>query len=242
MDEFFRQVWDIITTLVDPRNLTNPEAFKRALNQPGVMYAALAAVCTIIFTETGLLVGLLLPGDSLLVVLGLVANLSGWNVWLFIACLIVAAVIGDTTGYWIGRKAGPAIFSRPDARIFKQKYILEARRFYEKHGRKAVVVARFMPILRTFAPVVAGASKMNYRTFLSCSIAGSIGWIGLMVLFGYYALQALDALVQNALDKPDFTCAKHIDKVIAVIVLLSVSPMLVKAFLEWRKAKRVAGV
>ena len=129
MEEFFTQVWTIIVTLVDPRNLSHPELFQKALNQPGVFWAALVAVNIIVFTETGLLIGFLLPGDSLLVVLGIVAQLSGWNLLPFMVTLCASAIVGDTVGYWIGTRAGPAIFSRPSSRFFKQAYLLRAKAF-----------------------------------------------------------------------------------------------------------------
>ncbi len=235
----FAQVWSIIVTLIDPRNLSHPEAFKAALNQPGVYWAALVAVTLIVFTETGLLIGFLLPGDSLLVVLGIVAQLSGWNLWPFFLCLIAAAVIGDAVGFWIGRKAGPAIFNRPSSRFFKQEYLQRARAFYEKHGGKTIIFARFVPIVRTFVPVVAGAANMNYRTFLFFNVFGGIGWIVGMILFGYYLIPIADPPMQSLLGKPDFTWAKHIDKVVVVVIFLSIAPILWKAgkhYLANRKA------
>ena len=235
MDDFFRQVWTIVTTLVDPRNLTNPEAFKAALNQPGVFWAAFTAVNLIVFTETGLLVGFLLPGDSLLVVLGVVAQLSGWNVWLLVGSLCVAAVLGDTVGYWIGAKAGPKIFCRPDGRFFKQEYLLRAKAFYDRHGGKTIIIARFMPIVRTFVPVVAGAARMEYKTFLFYNVIGGVGWIVSMVLFGYYLIPVADPLFQQVLGKPDFTWAKHIDKLAAAVILASIAPMVWKGWTEWRR-------
>lgn len=240
MEEFFSQVWTIVVTLIDPRNLSNPEAFKAALNQPGVYWAALVAVTLIVFTETGLLIGFLLPGDSLLVVLGIVAQLSGWNLWPFLIGLSIAAIVGDTVGYWIGWKAGPAIFNRPSSRFFKQEYLQRAKAFYERHGGKTIIMARFVPIVRTFVPVVAGAARMEFRTFVSYNVFGGIGWIFSMILFGFYLIPLLDPPMQSMLGKPDFTWAKHIDKVVIVVVFLSIVPILWKAakhWLEGRKAK-----
>jgi membrane-associated protein len=237
MEEFFQKFWDILLTLLDPRNLTNPDAFRNALNQPGVFWSAFAAVNLIIFTETGLLIGFLLPGDSLLVVLGIVCQLADWNVWLLAISMSCAAILGDTVGYWIGAKAGPKIFSRPDGRFFKQEYLLKAREFYERHGGKTIIIARFIPIIRTFVPVVAGAAKMNYRWFLFYNIFGGIAWIFSMLLFGYYLLPIADPILQDWLGKKDFTLAKHIDKLALAVVLVSISPMLLKAFTEWRKKR-----
>jgi membrane-associated protein len=240
MEEFFSQVWTILVTLFDFRNLTHPEKFKEALNQPGVYWAALVAVSIVIFTETGLLVGFLLPGDSLLVVLGIVAQLSGWDLWPFLICLSIAAIVGDTVGYWIGYKAGPAIFNRPSSRFFKQEYLQRAKAFYEKHGGKTIIIARFMPIVRTFVPVVAGAAKMEYRTFLFYNVFGGIAWIVSMLLIGYYLLPIADPPMQALLGKPDFTWAKHIDKIVIVVVLLSVAPMVWKAVKHWLEKRRLA--
>ena len=238
MDEFFTQVWTIVGTLIDPRNLSHPELFQKALNQPGVFWAALAAVNIIVFTETGLLVGFLLPGDSLLVVLGIVAQLSGWDLWPFMLTLCASAIAGDTVGYWIGNKAGPAIFSRPSSRFFKQEYLLRAKAFYEKHGGKTIILARFVPIVRTFVPVVAGAAKMNYRTFLSYNVVGGISWIVSMLLFGFYLIPIANPPMQALLGNPDFTWAKHIDKVVVVVVLLSVLPIVWKAGKHWLDGRR----
>ena len=192
----------------------------------------------IVFTETGLLVGFLLPGDSLLVVLGIVAHLSGWDLWPFWLTLCVSAVLGDTVGYWIGNKAGPAIFSRPSSRFFKQEYLQRARAFYEKHGGKTIILARFVPIVRTFVPVVAGAAKMNYRTFLFYNLFGGIGWITSMLLFGYYLIPIANPPMQKLLGDPAFTWAKHIDKVVLVVVFLSILPIMWKAFRHWRDGRK----
>jgi len=240
MEEFLSQVWTIIVTLIDPRNLSHPDMFQQALNQKGVFWAALVAVTLIVFTETGLLVGFLLPGDSLLVVLGIVAQMSGWELWPFIVCLCAAAVLGDTVGYWIGYKAGPAIFSRPSSRFFKQEYLLRAKAFYEKHGGKTIILARFVPIIRTFVPVVAGAARMEYRTFLFYNVFGGIAWIISMLLFGYYLIPIANPPMQKLLGDPTFTWAKHIDKVVVVVVFLSIVPILWKAGKHWLEKRKLA--
>ncbi|MDY3556290.1 DedA family protein [Gemmata sp. JC717] len=242
MEEFFSQVWEITKTLVDPRNLSHPEKFRAALEPAGVYWAALVAVALIVFTETGLLIGFLLPGDSLLVVVGIVAQIGGWDLWPLLIALSVAAVVGDTVGYWIGWKAGPAIFNRPSSRFFKQEYLQRARAFYEKHGGKTIVIARFIPIVRTFVPVVAGATRMEFRTFLSYNVFGGIGWIFSMILFGYYLIPLADPPVQQLLGKPDFTWAKQIDKVVVVVIALSVLPMMWKGFKAWRAGRKTTDV
>lgn len=243
MDDFFGQLWAIVGKLIDPRNLSHPEQFRDALNQPGVFWAALAATNLIVFTETGLLVGFLLPGDSLLVVLGMVARLStDWNVPLLVATLCVSAVVGDTVGYWIGAKAGPPIFRRPDSRFFKQAYLQRARAYYERHGGKTIVMARFVPIVRTFVPVVAGAAKMEYKTFLFYNVFGGVGWVTSMVLFGYYLIPVADPIFQRVLGRPDFTWAKNIDLLAVGVIAVSVLPIVWKAFKGWRADRSAVAV
>lgn len=228
MEEFFTQVWSIITTLVDPRNLRHPEKFQAAFNQVGVFWTVLVAVSAIIFAETGLLVGVLLPGDSMLVVLGVVAHLSGWSLAPFLFFLILAAIVGDTVGYWVGYKAGPALFSKPNGRVFKQKHLQAAREFYQKHGGKTIIFARFVPIVRTFAPVVAGAARMRYRTFLFYNVIGGVAWIVSMLLFGYYLLPIADPVFQKLLGNPNFTWAKNIDLLVVLVVFASIAPIVWK--------------
>jgi len=232
MEEFFNQIWQLLLTFIDVRNLRHPEEYKKALEQPGVMWAGIAAVNLIVFTETGLLVGFLLPGDSLLVVTGMVARLAEWPMLPLMISLCVAAVVGDTVGYWIGAKSGPAIFNRPASRFFKRDHLLAARAYYERHGGKTIIIARFIPIIRTFVPVVAGAAKMEYRTFLFFNVIGGIGWIVSMLMLGYL----LDPILKQVLGA-EFEIAKHIDKVIIVVVGLSVLPLLTKGYRHWRNGR-----
>ncbi len=240
MGDFFGRFWDILLTIIDPRNLSDPEKFKAALQQPGVFWAAFAAVCVIVFTETGLLIGFLLPGDSLLVVLGLVAKLAEWDIVLLMAALSVAAILGDTVGYGIGAKAGAALFSRPDSRFFKQEYLATARAFFERHGGKSIIFARFMPIVRTFVPVVAGAAKMNYRKFVVFNIVGGIAWVVSMLLFGYYVIDIANPPMRKLLGRQDFTWQKNIDILAAGVIFVSIAPLLWKGWREWRKRKALA--
>lgn len=237
MVEFFGRFWEILLTIINPRNLSDPDKFKDALNQPGVFWAAFAAVCVIIFTETGLLIGFLLPGDSLLVVLGVVARIANWNILLLMASLSIAAILGDTVGYGIGSKAGPALFKRPDSRFFKQEYLQKAREFFERHGGKSIIFARFVPIVRTFVPVVAGAAKMNYRRFLFFNVFGGIGWIVSMLLFGYFIIDLADDLTRKILGRENFTWAKNIDILAAAVILVSIGPLMWKGWREWRKSR-----
>jgi len=180
------------------------------------------AVMVVIFAESGLLIGFFLPGDSLLFTAGalyatgiLPGNVP-INVHWFIVLLFIAAVLGDTVGYWFGRKAGPKIFSKPDAKIFKQAHIQNAQGFYEKHGGKTIIMARFIPIVRTFAPIVAGVGKMDYRKFLSYNLIGGFLWTFGITYLGYFAGKAIIA------------AGIEIDSVILpivfLIVLISVLP------------------
>ena len=146
-------------------------------------YAILFAV---IFIETGLVIMPFLPGDSLLFAAGTFAALGALDVRLLIAFLAVAAVIGDTVNYWIGHRIGEKAFSREDARFFKKEYLDRTHAFYEKHGGKTIIIARFVPIIRTFAPFVAGIGKMSYGRFLSFNVIGGVGWVVLLVGTGYF--------------------------------------------------------
>lgn len=176
----------------------------------------------VIFAESGLLIGFFLPGDSLLFTVGALyatGTLPGTvpiNIHLFILMLFVAAVLGDTVGYWFGRKTGPHIFKKKDARIFRQSHIKKAQDFYDKHGGKTIIIARFVPIVRTFAPIVAGVGKMEYRKFFSYNIIGGFLWTFGITYLGYFAGHALMA------------AGVDIDHVIlpivALIVLASVAP------------------
>ncbi|HVL15575.1 MAG TPA: VTT domain-containing protein [Gemmata sp.] len=223
ISQFFAQFWNLFVTFINPLNLVHPERYVEALRAEGTLAPSLVAVSAIVFAETGLLIGFLLPGDSMLVVVGIFIGVAGWSLPLFVVVLSLCAIVGDSVGYMIGKQWGPGLFSRPDGRIFKQKYLQRAKAFYEKHGGKTIIIARFIPIIRTFAPAVAGAVRMNYRTFLFYNVVGGIGWIASMLLIGYL----LDPLLRQLIG-PEFQIAKHIDKVILVVVMLSVSPMIWK--------------
>lgn len=237
MDEFCNQLWNLILVFGDPRNLPHPERYVEALKAPGVMWTAFAAVNLIVFTETGLLIGFLLPGDSLLVVTGIVARTADWPMLPLTLSLIACAVVGDTVGYWIGAKAGPAIFNRPSSRFFKREHLHAAKAYYERHGGKTIIIARFIPIIRTFVPVVAGAARMEYRRFLVFNVFGGIAWIVSMFAAGYFVVPLLEPPLQRVFG-PQFMIAKNIDKVVIVVVLASVAPMLIKAVQKWRAGRR----
>ena len=180
----------------------------------------------IVFAETGLMVGFFLPGDSLLVTAGVFAAAGQLDIVWLNALLITAAIVGDTVGYWIGRKAGPALFNRPRSRFFNPAHLRRAHDFYEKHGGKTIILARFMPIVRTFAPVVAGMGQMNYRRFIAFNVFGGMGWVLSMTLIGYYLGHF--AWVR-----------KNIEIVIVIVVFLSILPGIIAFLREKLKGKSV---
>ncbi len=157
------------------------------------------AILFVIFAESGLLIGFFLPGDSLLFTAGVLyhAGVLPGNIPIafpvFLVLLFIAAVLGDTVGYWFGRKTGPRIFKKPDARLFKQGHIQKAQAFYEKHGGKTIIIARFVPIVRTFAPIVAGTAKMEYKRFLAFNLVGGLVWTFGVTSLGYFVGAAFEA-------------------------------------------------
>jgi len=187
-------------------------------------YAILAAI---VFAETGLLVGFVLPGDSLLFTIGVVAGAGQLNLVLIMLLLIAASMLGDWCGYLLGRRAGPAIFSRPDSRFFKQEHLQRTKLFYEKHGGKTIIYAKFVPIIRTFAPFVAGVANMRYLRFFSFDIFGGVGWVCSMTVLGY-------ALGQVSLVR------RHFEKFVLLIVFVSLLPVIVHALrARWQRSPGV---
>jgi|YNPMSStandDraft_1061717.scaffolds.fasta_scaffold31943_1 membrane-associated protein len=231
MEEILAQAGSILVQVLS--NLTNPDAWREALSAPGVVVAAFLVLNLIVFTETGLLIGFFLPGDSLLVTAGIVAYSVGWPVHWLILTLCLSAILGDSMGYWIGQSAGPALFRKPNSRWFRREHLLAAQAFYDRHGGKTIIIARFVPIIRTFAPVVAGIAQMPYRRFLAYNIFGGIGWIVSMILLGYTLHLWLDPLLRPILGE-QFQIARHIDKVVVIVVFLSICPLLIK----WWKKRR----
>ncbi len=195
------------------RTLTNPERLIAFLSTVMSGWLAYAFLTALVFAETGLLVGFVLPGDSLLFTIGVVAGAGKLNIALIIVLLICACMIGDWCGYLLGRRAGPAIFKRPDSRFFKQEHLQRTHEFYEKHGGKTIVYAKFVPIIRTFAPFVAGVGKMEYSRFASFDIFGAIGWVISMVVLGYF-LGGIP-MVQ-----------KNFEKFVLAVIFISISPMI----------------
>ncbi len=168
----------------------------------------------IIFAETGLMVGFFLPGDSLIVIAGLFAAKGDLNVFYLIILLSIAAITGDSLGYLIGKKAGHALFHKRESKFFRRKHLIATQHFYERHGGKTIFIARFVPIIRTFAPVVAGIAEMDYRKFLSYNIFGGIFWVTSMALIGYF----LGSVVPNI--------EENIHYVAIIIIILSIIPII----------------
>jgi len=206
-------LWQVIS------NLFNSRALMETLSQPQYAVAAFLVLNLIVFTETGLLVGFFLPGDSLMVTAGLIASnpLCDWSLPLLLVTLCCSAIVGDTVGYAIGFKTGPKIFTREKSLFFSPKHLLRTKDFYDRHGGKTIIIARFMPIVRTFAPVVAGVGQMNYRRFVGFNVIGGVGWVWSMSLLGYFLGRAV----------PDID--KNIHVVIAVVIFLSILP----GIIEW---------
>ncbi len=203
------------------RTLTNPEQLIHLLSTLLSGWLGYATLFAIVYSETGLLVGFFLPGDSLLFTVGVVAGAGQLDLLTVIVVLSAAAILGDSTAYLLGRKTGPRIFSRPDSRLFKQEYITRTRAFYERYGGKTIVMARFVPIIRTFAAFVAGVGQMPYIKFIPFSVFGGIGWVTTMSVLGYEVGGI--PLVRQYFDK---------------IVLLIIAISLVPTFLEIWKARR----
>lgn len=201
------------------------DLFHRLSNLPElVQWAGLFGLAAIIFSETGLLIGVFLPGDSLLVTAGLLAARGYLNVYALAPVLTVAAICGNSAGYSIGRATGPRIFNRENSLFFNKKHAIRAHEFYEKYGRKTIVLAQFMPIIRTFAPVVAGVGGMKFRTFITFNIMGAILWIWSMVAIGYFLGSYIPGIDQ------------HIEIVVAIVVFISLLPGLI----SWYRGKRAS--
>lgn len=203
------------------RSLTDPEQLIHLLSTLLSGWLGYAALAAIVFSETGLLVGFFLPGDSLLFTVGVVAGAGQLDIVLVNVLLMSAAIIGDSTGYFLGRQTGPRIFSRKDSRLFKQEYVIRTHAYYERYGGKTIIMARFVPIVRTFAAFVAGVGQMPYLKFLPFSICGGIGWVFMMTILGY-ELGGIPFI------------RHYFDKVILAIVFLSLLPTVI----EVMKARR----
>ena len=190
-----------------------------------IRWGGYLVLVAIVFTETGLLIGFFLPGDSLLITAGLVAGAGGLNIWWLNLLLMVAAIVGDSAGYAIGFRTGPRIFTREDSLLFNRRHLIRTKEFYERYGGKTIVLARFVPIIRTFAPVVAGVGQMAYRRFLFYNVFGGIGWVASLTWAGYLLGQTIPNIHQ------------HVHLVVAIVVVLSVLPI-VSEVIKARRKKR----
>ena len=183
----------------------------------------LLGIFAIVFAESGLFFGFFLPGDSLLFTAGLFASQGHLNIFWLIIGIAIAAILGDSVGYSFGRKVGPALFSREDSFFFHKKHAERARAFYEKHGVKTIILARFIPIIRTFAPIIAGIGGMHYRTFISYNIIGGIFWTLLLTLSGYLLGTVIPGI------------EKYLNLIIVFIIFISLVPIFVEYIKEKRK-------
>ena len=190
-----------------------------------IRWGGYVVLIAIIFSETGLLVGFFLPGDSLLVTAGLFAARGDLNIVLLNAFLWMASITGNTTGYLIGRKAGTALYNRPQSRFFRRDHLLKTREFYDKYGGITIMISAFMPFARTFCPVVAGIGQMQYRKFIFFNIAGSVVWVSSMTLLGYFLGRSIPGI------------EKHIEYIIIAVVFISVTPLGIK-YLQHRLKKK----
>lgn len=178
-----------------------------------IAWGGYVGLTTIIFAETGLLIGFFLPGDSLLVTAGLLAATRAvFNVYWLGVLLTIASILGNTAGYAIGRATGPRLFSRENSLLFNKKHLFRAHDFYERHGGATVIIARFMPIVRTFVPVVAGMALMSYRRYTLYNVIGGLGWIWGMLFIGYFLGRYIPGVDQ------------HIETVIMLVILISLLP------------------
>ena len=191
------------------------------ISPENIARAGILAVAAIVFAESGLLIGFFLPGDSLLFTAGFLASQGILDIHVLAIACFIAAVLGDSVGYSFGKRVGPRILKKPDGKIFKKKYIAQSEAFYEEHGKKTIILARFVPIVRTFAPIVAGLGSMRYRTFLLFNIIGAALWTLGLTYAGYF----LGRLIPGA--------SQYLEITILFVIFLSLSP----AFYHYLKEK-----
>lgn len=208
MIDWLKETWEWVRTLHTAAGIS------QLVNAGGLI-----ALTVIIFAETGLLVGFFLPGDSLLITAGVLANpanpnhVASLDPWTMNVVLVIAAIVGDQLGFYLGRHAGDSIWHRPDGRFFKRKHLIAAQEFYARYGGPSVVAARYVPILRTFVPFVAGMARMPYRSFVLWNIGGGILWITSLLWLGYYLGQT--------------PIANRLDKLIVLVIFVSILPMVI---------------
>lgn len=220
--EFFRKLYFLI------RHLGEDAAWRDMVSYVGtpMLYAVLFAI---IFAETGLVVTPFLPGDSLLFAIGAIGarHEIGINLPLITVLLIVAAILGDACNYWVGYKLGPAVFNREDSKLLNKKHLIKAQEFYEKYGGKTIILARFVPVVRTFAPFVAGVGRMNFFRFWLFNIIGGVAWVLICIVAGYL------------FGGFDFV-KKHFELVIVAIVIISLLPIAIEYWNAKRAGKRTS--
>jgi membrane-associated protein len=210
---------------------------KGYLDPRTIAAAGYVVLVAVVFAETGLAMGFFLPGDSLLVVAGIFAARGDLNVVILLVTLFIAAVVGDAVGYLTGAKLGPRLFTRQKSMLFRPSHLEKARDFYEKYGGKTIIIARFVPIVRTFAPIVAGAAAMPYRQFVIFNVVGGFLWVFSMILSGYF----LGNLLR---DRFGINLDEHIEWVVIIVVALSLVPPVIeylKARREKKRARAAAG-
>lgn len=208
MIEFLLEIW---------RSLTDPDRLIHLLSQVITGWWGYALLAGIVFSETGLLVGLFLPGDSLLFTVGAVCGAGQLDIVSVCLLLIAASIVGDQSGYFLGNRTGPRIFARPDSKLFKHEYVTRTQEFYEKHGGKALIYAKFVPIIRTFAPFMAGVGKMHYPRFLGFNVIGGLLWVLVATLAGYY-LGQIPVIRQN------------FEKALLGVIFISILPLILQFF------------
>jgi membrane-associated protein len=215
----------MINALLDfLRTLTTPDRLIHLLSTVLSGWLGYATLTAIVFAETGLLVGFVLPGDSLLFTIGVVAGAGQLNLTIMIVLLIAACLAGDWCGYLLGRRAGPTIFNRPDSRFFKQEHLRRTNAFYAKHGGKTIIYSKFVPVIRTFAPFVAGVANMRYRSFIRFDVFGATGWVISMTVLG--VLLGRIPLVQ-----------RNFEKFVLLVILVSLLPVMMQAVQAMRKRR-----
>jgi membrane-associated protein len=205
-----------------------------------IKWGGTLVLIAIVFAETGLLVGFFLPGDSLLVTAGVFAAAGYLNVWVLLVTLSIAAIVGDQVGYMIGRKLGARLYARENSRLFRREHLIRAHEFYEKYGGKTIVIARFVPIVRTFAPTVAGAANMSYSKFISFNIFGGLLWVWSMVLAGYSMRSVFSFVLGREVSQEELSSYLHY--IIAVVIFLSILPPIIEWYRERRKKKTAEAV
>lgn len=206
----------MIEQLIDfIRSLTDADKLAYLLSHVMTGWVGYAVLFAIVFAESGLLVGFFLPGDSLLFTIGVVAGVGQLDIGLMIVLLSIASIAGDGIGFLLGRTIGPSVFARKNSRIFRREYLEKTQAFYERHGGKTIIYAKFVPIIRTFAAFIAGVANMNYTRFVVFNIVGAVGWVSSMITLGY-VLGGIPIIKE------------HFEKIVILIIVVSVAPILLQ--------------